>query len=119
LRRTEDKQGLHFLNEYSSTVMGLILILLILSIVDGLTTLYFLKEDVLEINPIMSFCLDMGPWFFLATKFLLTCFGAACLLVVSSHRAFGGRIQVRDIFPAMVSLYLMVMVWNSFLYAMV
>lgn len=117
MRSTEDKRGLHFVDEYSPNLMRLILLLLILSIVDGLTTLYLLKDDVFEINPIMAFCLDRGPWFFLATKFLLTCFGATCLLVVSNHRAFGGRIQVRDIFPAMVSLYLMVMVWNSFLYA--
>jgi len=116
LRRTEDKQGLNFVDEYSPTLMGLIILLLILSIVDGLMTLHLLDNDVLELNPIMSFCLDLGPWFFLTTKFLLTCFGAICLLVVSNSYAFGGRIHVRDVFPAMVVLYLMVMFWNSFLY---
>jgi hypothetical protein len=116
LRRTEDKQGFRLVDEYSPTLLGLIILLLILSLVDGLMTLHLLDNDALELNPIMSFCLDLGPWFFLTTKFLFTCFGATCLLVVSNSYAFGGRIHVRDIFPAMISLYLMVMFWNSFLY---
>lgn len=96
--------------------MGLIILLIILSIVDGLMTLHLLDNEVLELNPIMSFFLDLGPWSFLTVKFLLTCFGGTCLLVVSNSYAFGGRIHVRDVFPAMVSLYLMVMFWNSFVY---
>lgn len=116
LRRPADRQGLAFVDEYSPLLMGFIILLIVLSVVDGLMTLHFLDNDVHEINPIMSFCLDLGPWFFLATKFLLTCFGAICLLVVSNSYAFGGRIHVRDIFPAMVVLYLMAMFWNSFQY---
>jgi hypothetical protein len=118
LRRAEDKHGLKYVDEYSPRLMGLIILLIILSIVDGLMTLHLMDKEVLELNPIMSFCLDLGPWFFLAAKFLFTCFGATCLLIVSNSYAFGGRIQVRDVFPAMVCLYLMVMFWNSFLYVM-
>lgn len=116
LRRTEDKQGLNVVDEYSPALMGLILLLLILSIVDGIMTLHLLDNEALELNPFMAFCLDLGPWFFLGAKFLLTCFGATCLLVVSNNHAFGGRIHVRDIFPAMITLYLMVMSWNAFMY---
>jgi hypothetical protein len=119
LRRTEDKQRLKFVDEYSPALMGFIVLLLILSIIDGFMILYLLDHGVYEINPIMSFCLELGPWFFLASKFLLTCFGATCLLVVSNSHVFGDRIHVRDIFPAMLFLYLMVLAWNSFLYAMV
>jgi hypothetical protein len=116
LRRTADRQGLTFVDEYSPLLMGFIILLLILSVMDGLMTLHLLENNAHEINPIMSFCLHWGPWFFLATKFLLTCFGAICLLIVNNSYAFGGRIQVRDIFPAMICLYLMVMFWNSLLY---
>lgn len=116
MRRTEDKHGLKYVDEYSPTLMGLIILLLILSMVDGLMTLHLLDNDVLELNPIVSFFLDLGPWFFLTAKFLFTCFGAICLLVVSNSYAFGGRIHVRDVFPAMISLYLMVMSWNFFAY---
>jgi Domain of unknown function (DUF5658) len=117
LRRTEDKQGLKFVDEYSPALMGFIVLLLILSIIDGFMMLYLLDHGAHEINPIMSFCLEVGPWFFLASKFLLTCFGVMCLLVVNNSQVFGDRIQVRDVFPAMLFLYLMVMAWNSFLYA--
>jgi hypothetical protein len=118
VRRVQDRQGLSWVDEYSPRLMGLIILLIILSIVDGLMTLHLMDKDVLELNPIMSFCLELGPWFFLAAKFLFTCFGATCLLIVSNSYAFGGRIQVRDVFPAMVCLYLVVMFWNSFLYVM-
>lgn len=116
MRRAEDKHGFKHVDEYRPTLMGLILLLLILSIVDGLMTLHLLDNEVLELNPIVSFFLDLGPWFFLTAKFLFTCFGAICLLVVSNSYAFGGRIHVRDVFPAMISLYLMVMSWNFFAY---
>ncbi|MDP4248089.1 MAG: DUF5658 family protein [Bacteroidota bacterium] len=119
LRRTEDKQGLKFVDGYNPALMRFIVLLLILSIIDGFMILYLLDHGVYEINPIMAFCLDFGPWFFLTSKFLLTCFGATCLLVVSNSHVFGDRIQVRDVFPAMLVLYLMVMVWNSFLYVLV
>jgi len=42
-----------------------------------------------------------------------------CLLVVSNSCVFDNRIQVRDVFPAMLFLYLMVMAWDSFLYLVV
>jgi hypothetical protein len=119
LRKTQHKQNISFVDEYSPTLMAFIILLLFLSILDGLLTLHFLDNSIDEINPIMSFCLDLGPWVSLASKFLLTCFGAICLLVVSNSYAFGGRIQVRDVFPALISLYLTVMFWNSFIYVMV
>ena len=116
LRRAADKQGFRFVDEYNPALMGFIILLLTLSVIDGFMTLHLLDHGADEINPIMSFCLELGPWFFLVSKFLLTCFGAMCLLVVSSSYVFGNRFQVRDIFPAMLFLYLMTMVWHSFLY---
>ena len=119
MRRATDRQQIKFVDEYDQTFMGVIIFLVILSIIDGFMTLHLLDQGAHEINPIMSFCLDLGPWFFLASKFLLTCFGVMCLLVVSNSQVFGDRIQVRDVFPAMLFLYLVVMAWNSFLYAIV
>jgi hypothetical protein len=119
LRRAADKLGIKFVDEYNPTLMGFIILLLILSIGDGFMTLHLWDHGAYEINPIMSFCLELGPWFFLVSKFLLTCFGAMCLLVVSNSYVFNNRFQVKDIFPAMLFFYLMTMVWNFFLYAIV
>jgi len=119
LRRATDKQGIKFVDAYDPTLMGVIILLLILSIIDGFITLHLLDHGAREINPIMSLCLESGPWFFLSSKLLLTCFGAMCLLVVSNSYVFGNRLYVRDIFPAMLVLYLMLIVWNSFLYVIV
>lgn len=119
LRRAADKQGLKFVGEYNPALLGFIVLLLIFSIIDGFMTLYLLDHGAHEINPIMSFSLRLGPWFFFASKFLLTCIGVMCLLVVSNSCVFDNRIQVGDVFPAMLFLYLMVMAWNSFLYLVV
>jgi hypothetical protein len=119
LRRTADKLGIKFVDEYNPALMGFIILLLILSICDGFMTLHLRDHGAYEINPIMSFCLELGPWFFLVSKVLLTCFGAMCLLVVSNSYVFNNRFQVRDIFPAMLFLYLMTIIWNSFLFAIV
>lgn len=119
LRSAADKQGIKFVDEYNPALLGFIVLLLIFSIIDGFMTLYLLDHGAHEINPIMSFSLGLGPWFFFASKFLLTCIGVMCLLVVSNSCVFDNRIQVRDVFPAMLFLYLMVMAWNSFLYLVV
>ena len=115
LRRATDRQGVHFVDEYSPALMGIIILLLILSIVDGVMLLHLLDHGAQEINPIMSFCLEVGPWFFLASKFLLTCFGLMCLLVVSNSYVFDNRLRVRDVFPAILFLYCMLTIWNSYL----
>jgi hypothetical protein len=117
LRRKEDKHALNFVDEYSPALMGCIVAILVLSILDGFMTLYLLEHDMYEVNPIMSLCLSMGPWFFLYSKFLLTCFGAMCLLVVNNSEVFNDRIRVRDIFPAVLLLYFLVIAWHSFLYS--
>ena len=119
MRRATDKQGIRLVDEYDPALLGFIILLIILSIIDGFMTLHLLNHGAHEINSIMSLCLEAGPWFFLASKFLLTSFGGMCLLVASNCCVFENRIHVRDVFPAMLSLYLMVMVWNSFLYVIV
>jgi|WetSurMetagenome_2_1015567.scaffolds.fasta_scaffold30973_3 hypothetical protein len=119
LRRAEDRRGLILVDEYSPRLVGFIVLLLALSVVDGFMILYLLNHGVYEVNPLMAFCLELGPSFFMASKFLLTGFGAGCLLVASHCQVFGGRVKVGDIFPAMICLYLMVMAWNSILYAAV
>jgi hypothetical protein len=115
LRRAADRQGIKFVDEYSPALMVIIILLLILSIVNGVMSLHLLDYGAQEINPIMSFCLELSPWFFLASKFLLTSFGVMCLLVVSNSNVFDNRIRVRDFFPAMLFLYFMLTVWNSYL----
>ena len=103
--------------EYSPSLMKFIVFLLALSLIDGFMILYLLDHGAYEFNPIMAFCLSFGPLFFMASKFLLTCFGATCLLVASNSPVFGGRIHPGDIFPAMLFLYLMAIAWSSYLYA--
>jgi hypothetical protein len=117
LRRAEDQQGLKFVDEYSPSLMGFIVFLLALSLIDGFMILYLLDHGAYEFNPIMAFSLKFGPLFFMASKFLLTCFGATCLLVASNSPVFGGRIHAGDIFPAMLFLYLTAIAWSSYLYA--
>ncbi len=103
------------MDEYSLALMGMIILLLILSIVDGVMSLHLQDYGAQEINPVMSFCLEVSPWFFLASKFLLTCFGAMSLLVVSNSCVFDNRIRVRDVFPVMLFLYCLLTIWNSYL----
>jgi len=44
--------------------MGFFILILMLSIIDGFMTLHHLDHGAHEINPIMSFCLELGQWFF-------------------------------------------------------
>jgi len=55
IRRKGDKQQTMLLDNYSASLLTAALLILVLSIVDGLLTLYLLGEGATELNPIMNY----------------------------------------------------------------
>ena len=115
IRREEDRRRFAVVDRYHSRLMLLIVLLICVSIIDGYLTLFLLDNGMYEVNPVMAYLLGLGPVVFLAGKFLLTCFGVTCLLVVSNSYMFGFRVHVRKILPVMLALYTVVVLWDTYL----
>jgi len=73
IRRVSDRKKHNFVDVYSSHLLLMLLLLFVLNISDSFLTLVLIKENIAaEVNPIMSFYLELGNIPFLTAKFFLT-----------------------------------------------
>ena len=64
IRRKEDRDKLIILDLYSNGIFALAIVILALSALDGLLTLYLTNSGSSELNPFMSFLIDFNPQFY-------------------------------------------------------
>jgi hypothetical protein len=114
-RRGGDKQEFIYVDQYRPWLMFVIILVLILSISDGLFTLHLINLGAIEKNPLMAYFLSLGAWPFMTAKFLLTCFGIVLLLIFHNFYSRILRIQIIAVIPAFVAIFLVVLFWQLFL----
>jgi hypothetical protein len=114
IRRSEDKQQMIILDNYSPRLLTFVLIILTLSLADGFFTLHVTGHGAVEANPVMAYFLDLSPWAFMSVKYLLTCLSVICFLVLNNlyFKPFG--IRVDRLFPAVIVVFLVVVFWQFF-----
>ena len=115
VRREADRERITFLDRYSPTLFICITLILVLSILDAVFTLYLVSKGATEINPVMAYYLDVGPRAFLMVKYGLTCFSILVLLLCSNVILKRVRFQVRTLFTVMMFLFAGVVLWQLFL----
>lgn len=93
VRRLADRRRLHPLDRYDTTLFGLFMLILALSLTDAFLTLELLRRGAVEVNPIMAYYLGLGPQVFVSVKYLLTALPLILLLFLKdrfSHRYGSG-----------------------------
>jgi hypothetical protein len=111
-RRATDDRRLVFVDRSPAWVFLLILLLLIMTIVDGLITLDLLESDCEEANPLMKYLLERGNMAFLLGKYVLTAIGLPFLIAFKNHRLFRTRFRVGYLIPVFVSLYFLLLYYQ-------
>lgn len=114
-RRGNDKKEFIYVDQYHPWLLVAILIVVILSISDGLFTLHLIGRGATEENPIMAWFLNLGTWSFMIAKFLLTCSAILILLVFHNVYFRPLRIQVKTIISAFLVVFVAVLCWQIFL----
>ena len=114
IRRSEDKQQMIILDNYSPRLLTFALIILTLSLADGFFTLHLTDHGAIEANPVMAYFLDLSPWAFMSVKYLLTSLSVICFLILNNlyFKPFG--IRVGRLFPAIIAVFLVVVFWQFF-----
>ena len=114
IRRSEDKQQMIILDNYSPRLLIFVLVILTLSLADGFFTLHLTDHGAIEANPVMAYFLDLSPWAFMSVKYLLTTLSVICFLILNNlyFKPFG--IRVGRIFPAIIAVFLVVVFWQFF-----
>ena len=115
VRREPDRQKSYQIDTFGPKTLAAILIIITLSILDALFTLFLISQGATEVNPIMAYFLDMGPSVFIAAKYVLT---AACLILILAIRnfyLFNTKARVKILYVFFMIPFVLVIKWELYL----
>jgi hypothetical protein len=115
LRRYEDRQRAFLADQYHQSLFGVIVVILLLSVVDAILTLFLINHGAIEVNPIMAFYIDFGPYTFLSVKYGLTCAGLMILLIFKNLFLRSMRIETGAFLYVILAAFIGVVSWQLFL----
>ena len=114
-RRAAEHHCPYFIDRFPATLFVLIIVVLVLCVVNAVLTLELLQCGGEEFNPLMGFLLDHGMRSFLIGKYVLTAVGLPLLLIFKNHFLFGTRFRVGHLIPIIVTLYLVLIAYQTLL----
>ena len=115
IRRREDRNKIFLADRYSQSLFGAIVLILFLSVVDAMLTLFLMGRGATEINPVMAYYLNIGPYAFLTVKYLLTSLSVIILLICQNIFLQTIKIHTRSIFYFIIATFASVVIWEVFL----
>lgn len=114
-RRKEDKHRTFYFDRYSSNLFAAIVAILLLSVIDALLTLYLLDNGSTELNPVMSYFIQFGPFVFMGAKYFLTCVGVIILLLFRNVMRKRSITHTQHIFSYIILAFSSVILWELYL----
>lgn len=115
IRRKDDQYKISYFDQYSPRIFVAIVFILFLSIIDALLTLFLIDCGASEINPIMAYFLNFGPYTFISVKYFLTCYSVIVLLIFGNVFLRKIKIYTRSLFSYAISVFMIVIGWELFL----
>ena len=115
LRRREDCRSVVTLDWYQPTLFIAVIIVLSLSLMDGVLTLVLIHKGAVELNPVMRFYLALGPTIFVLAKYGITALAVTILVVLEAMLAVRCRLAASLLFPSCVILFGSVILWELYL----
>lgn len=115
IRRQEDMYKIFLVDRYSSTLFAAIVVILFLSVIDALLTLFLINHGAYEVNPIMAYYLNVGPYTFFSVKYSLTCIAVITLLMFRNVFLRTIRIFTHSLFFFIIGAFMAVVAWQVYL----
>ena len=102
-------------DRYQQSLFGVIALILFLSVIDAILTLFLITHGAIELNPVMAFYLDLGPYTFLWVKYALTCVGVMVLLVFHNRFLNSMGIKAGAFLYVALAAFVSVVSWEIYL----
>ncbi len=117
MRRQADRRRFYLFDYYSPKIFFAVTLVLLLSVVDALLTLWLIGEGAQELNPVMAYFLNFGPNAFMAAKYLIT--SASVVIVVLFNYILIQRIhlQMVNLLHFFAGCFAAVVIWELVLFA--
>jgi len=110
IRRKEDRRYSPYVEQYNPRVLLLVGAILLLGVADGLLTISHVSAGARELNPLMEYLLDKGPYTFFTVKYALFALSVVILVVYWHHPV------VRTIMVALAVVYGVVFLNHIYLF---
>ena len=114
-RRKEDRHRTFYFDRYSSNLFAAIVAILMLSVLDALLTLYLIDNGSTELNPVMSYFIEYGPFVFMGAKYFLTCTGVIILLLFRYVLRKRSITHSQHLFSYIICAFTTVIAWELYL----
>lgn len=115
IRRKEDRNIHYYVDLYDFPSVLAFISLIIFSVADAFFTMELISKGAKEINPIMEFCLRLGPIPFLLIKYFLTVTSLLTLLVHKNYYLLRGKLRVRTLLFCIPLLYALLIAYELLL----
>ena len=115
IRRRSDRQAAFYLDRYRESLFAAIVLILFLSVMDAILTMLLVYHGAVEINPVMAFYLEVGPYTFLLVKYGLTCIGVVTLLLFRNFVLQSLRMRAGAFIYVILAAFLGVVSWQLYL----
>jgi len=115
VRRREERNTIFLADRYSPTLFGAIVLILVFSSLDALFTLFLISHDATELNPIMAYYINVGPYTFFIVKYLLTSSAVVILLLCQNAFLRTLRVHAHSLFYVIIVAFMSVVVWELYL----
>ena len=114
-RRKEDRHRTFYFDRYSSILFAAIVAILMLSVLDAMLTLYLIDNGSTELNPVMSYFIEYGPFVFMGAKYFLTCTGVIILLLFRNVLRKRSVTHTQHLFFYIIVAFTTVIAWELYL----
>jgi hypothetical protein len=114
-RRKEDTLNIYLFDRYSPFFLAAIAGILFLSVLDAWLTLFLITRGAFEINPIMAYYIELGPYSFLAVKYALTCVAVVSFLLLRNIYIRPFRMYTGSLFYVILAVFVSVIAWELYL----
>lgn len=115
IRRKDDRQKHFHVDQYNAFYFTGIVGILLLSALDALLTLFLIENGAFELNPIMAFYIQVGPYWFLAAKYALTSIGVVSLLILRNIYFKPLKIYAGSLLYLFLAIFITVISWQFYL----
>lgn len=115
VRRLEDRNKVFLVDHYSPKLFAAIIAIIFLSVIDALLTLYLMNHGAYEVNPVMAYYINVGPYTFFTLKFALTIIGTITLLIFRDIIPQLFKVHTYSLLYFVVSAFIMTVAWELYL----
>ena len=115
IRRKEDENNLSIPDNHSSKILAIAVIILALSIIDGLFSLHLISNGAGEANLFLSYLIELNPYIYFYVKCFLTGISAIILILLRNYRSKIFGIRISTMLPIIATFFMIVISYSLYI----